>query len=405
MSENKKRISYFSSEHVSPGHPDKVCDVIAESIVDEYVNNDLFCRVACDALLKDVKLFLGGEITSKHTVNYNAIVGEALRYIGYNPARTPKFNFVNIDVTTEFHEQSLDIAMGVDREQDLKDKAAGDQGMAYGGAVKESPELISHAQQIAKDISMLLWAGVKSNRIPWGKPDIKTQATIKYEDGVPKEITDVVVAISHDKEKPLEEIREEIRGLVATHIHRYAEVTGLKVADNINYYINATGSFTDYGPIGDSGEVGRKIIVDQTGGFFAVGGGTQNGKDATKVDRSGVYMCRYAAKNIVAAGLAEKCQIQAAYCIGVKEPISVQVDCFGTNKVPEQIIEEAVRKVFDFTPGGMILEFDLHLPAEERGWWYRELGAFGHIAPTSVKVPWEEVDKVPFLLEEVAKLM
>lgn len=399
-----KRVKYVSVEYVSPGHPDKVCDVIAECIVDEFFDQDINSRVAVDGACKG-KVFLCGEITSSADVDIEQVARRAIDACGYFPRdnrpqeESANFNWRDTPIELNFTQQSPDIAMGVDRYDNLLEKTAGDQGMCISGAIKESPNFVSHAQEIARIIGICLWEDVMEEVLEWARQDIKTQVTIKYENEVPVEVTDVVVSISHEDEISLEDIRKFVKVYVQRILDKYGEENNLKV-DNVNFFVNATGKFAVYGPQSDSGEVGRKIVCDQTGGIFAVGGGNLNGKDATKVDRTGAYGARYAAKNVVAANLATKCEVNVAYCIGVKDPVSVTVNCFGTNKIPEQQIEEAVKAVFDFTPGGMIKQFNMISDIETRGWKYEDLAKFGHIGnPCCDNLPWEQVDKVQELLD------
>lgn len=396
------RINYFTCEHVSPAHPDKVMDGVVEAIVDAYFEQDINSRVAIDGAVKG-KMFLCGEITSNAKVNKLGIAKSHLAEIGYIPRaeESAKFNCDDLQLEEQFTEQSGDIAMGVDRYQALEDKTAGDIGFMVCGAIKESPNYVTHSQEISSMLSAYLHKLSVTGEYLWMRPDIKTQCTIKYIDYVPKEVDTLVVCQSHSEDVTLEYVREKVKELCLPVVEEYCKRNNLILSKDLKFYVNPTGKFAVYGPYSDSGEVGRKIIVDQTHGAFPVGGGNLNGKDATKVDRSGVYITRYAAKNIVAAGLADKCHVAVSYAIGMKEPMSVQVDCYGTSKVDEQVIEDAVKKVFDFTPGGIIKQFKLISPIKVRGFSYRDLGMYGHIAPCGVSVPWEKTDKVQELLDVI----
>lgn len=377
------KISYFTSEHVSPGHPDKVCDAIAEAIVDFHLNNSTVKpRVAVDGLVKNNKIWLAGEITSTAECDYNAIVKEVLTEIGYTPEKSPEFNYDNFILHCEFTKQSPDIAQGVDNAEST---GAGDIGIMFGGAVNEAPDFTCWSHYLARLLSFEIY---KYN-FPWAKPDQKTQVTIKYVDGVPVAISDIIVCISHEESKPLEEIRTDIENFVSHTLTKYKVFKKLNIQE-YRLYVNPTGKFVQMGPIADSGEVGRKIVCDQYGGYFPVGGGNLNGKDATKVDRSAVYMARYVAKKVVANKLADLCQIEVSYGIGMIDPISIDVECFGTNKVSMEEIYEFVDR-FSFRPKDIIAQFKLDLAEDLRLFKYRNLGKFGHIGQRFDKtnLPWE----------------
>lgn len=399
----KDRISYFTCEHVSPAHPDKVMDGIAESIVDAYFEQDMNSRVAIDGAVKG-EVFLCGEISSNAVVDKLQISKNHLEKIGYVPRdeESAKFNCRDLVVHEQFTEQSQDIAQGVDRYEDLADKTAGDIGFMVGGAVNESPNLVSHAQEICSMLSRYLFES--SPKVDWMRPDIKTQCTIKYVNDNPVSVDTIVVCQSHSDDVTLDFVIEQVKKMCFPVIEKYCVATNLSIDEDFKFYVNPTGKFSVYGPQSDSGEVGRKIIVDQTHGSFPVGGGNLNGKDATKVDRSGVYITRYVAKNIVASGLADKCHVAVSYAIGMKNPTSIQVECYGTNKADEQVIEDAVKEVFDFTPGGIIKQFKLISPQAERGFKYQDLGMYGHVAPYGVEVPWELTDRTNDILSKINDL-
>lgn len=376
------KVTYFSAEHVSPGHPDKICDFIAESVLDYLLEvENKAPRVAVDGVIKNNKVHLVGEITAAHQVPFDTLVRRAISSIGYTKEVSPSFNDESVVVDTDFTMQSPDIAMGVDV------KGAGDIGIMFGGAVNEAPDLTSWAHYLARYLSYFVY----KHKFAWAKPDQKTQVTIKYVDGEPSAIADIVVCISHDSTKSLIEIRSEVEELVADLLKDIPFPEGFDYT-NYKLHVNPTGAFSVFGPVADSGEVGRKIVCDQYGGFFAVGGGNLNGKDATKVDRSAVYMARCAAKSVVARGLASKCQIQVAYAIGEEKPISIKVDTFGTEKVTLDEIEEFVNKSFDFTPQGIIRTFNLSSRYSDRKFSYKDLGAYGHIGESfyGEEKPWEK---------------
>jgi len=370
--------TYFTSEHVSPGHPDKICDTIAEAIVDYQIDNNNYSRTAVDGVIKNNTLVLVGELTSEIKPDFTTIARRTLHEIGYNPSRSPLFNSTTIKVNDIFTTQSPDIAQGVDLNGDI---GAGDIGIMFGGAINEAPDYTGWAHYLARLISYEVY----QRSFVWDKPDQKTQVTVRYEDGKAVAIDSIVCCISHDENQPLGIIRQQVTECVLGVLASNA--IPLQYAD-VKILVNPTGKFSLYGPIADSGEVGRKIVCDQYGGYFAVGGGNLNGKDATKVDRSAVYMARYVAKHVVAKGFADKCQIQVAYAIGVAQPVSIKVDCFGTENTNLEEIEKFVQG-FDFSPKAIIKRFKL--TSKDRAFRYQELGMYGHIGEhfTGMILPWE----------------
>lgn len=382
----ESRYSYFTSEMVSPGHPDKVMDTIAESVVDYVLEHEKHPRIAVDGVCKNNWITLVGEISTNVKIPFRKIVTDSLKCIGYTADKSPLFNNENVFVKCNFTKQSPDIAQGVDH---TDKESAGDIGMMLCGAVKEAPDYTPWSHYLARLINFKLYQQTLNDNLDWARPDQKTQVTIKYKDGVPCAIDNIVVCISHAANVGL----DFIYNTISEHVELI--LAGVSFPKNFDWKhyilkVNPTGAFASYGPIADSGEVGRKIVCDQTGSYFSVGGGNLNGKDATKVDRAGVYMCRYVAKQIVSKGFATKCQIQVAYTIGQLEPASINVECFGTNIVPIEQIDNFV-KLFSFIPGDIIKRFNLNSPIEQRKFQYRDLGAFGHIGERfdGTKLPWE----------------
>ncbi len=380
------KVTYFSSEFVSPGHPDKVCDTIAESVVDyAYEQFGPKARVAVDGCVKNNTVVLVGECTNADKIPFEKLTRGVLSTIGYTEKVSSEFNDATCQVLPIFTTQSANIAQGVDH---VEKESSGDIGIMFGGAVNEAPDYTCWSHFLARYLSYYIY----KHNFSWAKPDQKTQVTIKYADGVPVGISHIVVCISHDENKQLLEIREEIKEFVEEQLAFFQfpnnfETTGYKLD------VNPTGKFAIYGPIADAGEVGRKIVCDQYGGFFPVGGGNLNGKDASKTDRSGVYMARWVAKQIVAKGMADKCCIQVSYVIGQLEPASINIETYGTNKVSEELIEEFVNQ-FSFIPGDIITRFKLNLKHEERGFFYQNLGSLGHIGYrfNGEQLPWETVE-------------
>ncbi|MBQ9557032.1 MAG: methionine adenosyltransferase [Clostridia bacterium] len=381
----------FTSESVTEGHPDKVCDRISDSVLDAIIANDPNARVACETTATTGVVSVMGEITTTSYADIPGIVRKALRDIGYTSACG--FDADTCAVVTSIDEQSPDIAMGVDKS--LEDKSdsenigggAGDQGIMFGYACDETPELMPLAISLAHKLAKRLTAARKSGVLPYLFPDGKTQVTVEYVDGKPTRIDTVVVSSQHTADVSLDTLR---RGIIENVIR--PTIPADLIDDNTRIFINPTGRFVVGGPVGDSGLTGRKIIVDTYGGYARHGGGAFSGKDPTMVDRSASYAARYAAKNVVKAGLASKCEIELAYAIGVARPVSVFVDTFGTGTIPDEKISEIICKVFDFTPDGIIKMLDLRKPI------YAQLAAYGHMGREDLGVRWEDTDKVDELL-------
>ena len=388
----------FTSESVTEGHPDKICDQISDAILDAIIAKDPTARVACETTVTTGIISIMGEITTNAVVDYGTIARETVREIGYDRAKYG-FDCDTCAVVTSIDKQSADIAMGVDKALETKENAAldltngaGDQGMMFGYACNETPELmplpISLAQKMAKKLTDVRKAGTVS----YLRPDGKTQVTVEYdENNKPIHIDTVVLSTQHDPDVTLEQIRKDMIELVIK-----PTLPADLFDENTRIFVNPTGRFVIGGPQGDSGLTGRKIIVDTYGGSAPHGGGAFSGKDPTKVDRSAAYAARYVAKNIVAAGLADKCQVQLAYAIGVAQPVSVRVDTFGTGTVADSKLEDAVEQVFDLRPTAIIRDLDLRRPI------YRQLAAYGHMGRTDLDVSWEKTDRVDALKAAVA---
>ena len=388
----------FTSESVTEGHPDKICDQISDAILDAIIAKDPTARVACETTVTTGIISIMGEITTNAVVDYGTIARETVREIGYDRAKYG-FDCDTCAVVTSIDKQSADIAMGVDKALETKEDAAldltngaGDQGMMFGYACTETPELmplpISLAQKMAKKLTDVRKAGTVS----YLRPDGKTQVTVEYdENNKPIHIDTVVLSTQHDPNVTLEQIRKDMIELVIK-----PTLPADLFDENTRIFVNPTGRFVIGGPQGDSGLTGRKIIVDTYGGSAPHGGGAFSGKDPTKVDRSAAYAARYVAKNIVAAGLADKCQVQLAYAIGVAQPVSVRVDTFGTGTVADSKLEDAVEQVFDLRPTAIIRDLDLRRPI------YRQLAAYGHMGRTDLDVSWEKTDRVDALKAAVA---
>jgi S-adenosylmethionine synthetase len=370
----------FSSESVTEGHPDKMADQISDAVLDNVLKEDVFGRVACETFVTTGLVLVGGEITTDCYVDIPKTVRDVVKEIGYVDAQYG-FDYLTCAVMTSIDQQSPDIAMGVDR------AGAGDQGMMFGFACNETPELMPMPISLAHKLTARLAQVRKNGTLPFLRPDGKAQVTIRYEDDKPVAVEKVVVSAQHDPDVTREKLEEAIIEEVIKPVLPPEMVKGKK----ITYYINPTGRFVIGGPQGDAGLTGRKIIVDTYGGVFSHGGGAFSGKDPTKVDRSASYFARYVAKNVVAAGLAEKCGIQVAYAIGVPEPVSLMVQTFGTGKISDEELAKLVQKHFDFTPGGIIETLDLRRPI------YRKTAAYGHFGRELDEFTWEKTDMVEAL--------
>jgi len=376
----------FTSESVTEGHPDKLADQISDSVLDAMIESDPYSRVACETALTTGLTLIMGEITTKTYVDIPKLARQTIIDAGYDKAEIG-FDGNTCAVITAIDEQSPDISMGVDRALEEKEGAssrrelgAGDQGMVFGYATDETPEMMPLTISLAHQICRQLATIRKSGALPYLRPDGKAQVTVEYENGAPTRLDTVVVSTQHDPDVSLERLRQEVIERVVL------PVLPPSMIDKTRYLVNPTGRFVIGGPMGDSGLTGRKIIVDSYGGMARHGGGCFSGKDPTKVDRSAAYAARYVAKNIVAAKLADRCEIQLAYAIGVPFPVSIMIDTFGTAKVEELLIEEAVKKVFDLSPAGIIKTLDLRRPI------YRKTASYGHFGRS--EFPWEKTDKV-----------
>ena len=378
-----KKFTYFTSEFVSPGHPDKVSDQISDAILDACLKDDPNSRVACEVFCTTGQVVIGGEITTSTYIDVQDIVRKKIDEIGYKPGMG--FDS-NCGILNSIHSQSPDIAMGVDI------GGAGDQGIMFGGAVKETEELMPLALVLSREILVKLTKMMRDKEILWARPDQKSQVTLAYdENGKVDHVDSIVVSVQHNEDVTNEEIKKTVIEKVVKPVLEKYNLS----SDEIKYYINPTGRFVIGGPHGDTGLTGRKIIVDTYGGYFRHGGGAFSGKDPSKVDRSAAYAARWVAKNIVAANLADKCELQLSYAIGVAHPVSIKVETFGTAKVLEEKISAAVAKVFDLSPRGIEKSLELR----EGKFKYQDLAAFGHIGRTDIDIPWERLNKVEELKE------
>ena len=391
---NKKGTWLFTSESVTEGHPDKICDQVSDAVLDAILEQDKTARVACETCTTTGMVLVMGEITTSAYVDIPSIVRNKIKEIGYSSSEMG-FDCNSCAVLTSIDEQSPDIAMGVNESYEARhsdsseaDTGAGDQGMMFGYANDDTPELMPMPIALAHKLTRRL-TEVRKNGADFLRPDGKSQVTVEYEDDKVKRIDAVVISTQHSADISLEDLESYVIENVIKPV-----IPAEYIDENTKFYINPTGRFVVGGPLGDSGLTGRKIIVDTYGGFARHGGGAFSGKDPTKVDRSACYMMRYVAKNIVAAGLASECEVQVAYAIGVAKPVSVMVDTFGTGKIDDSKITEIVNQLFDLRPAAIIRDLDLRRPI------YAQTAAYGHLGRTDIDLPWEKTDKV----EEIKKL-
>ena len=390
----EKRL--FTSESVTEGHPDKICDAVSDAILDALIEQDPFSRVACETLTNTGFIMVMGEVTTKASIDIPSIVRKTVAEIGYDSSEKG-FDGNTCAVMVSLDKQSADIAMGVDRaleareshmtDEQLEAIGAGDQGMMFGYAVNETPELMPYPISLAHRLTRQLTKVRKDGTLPYLRPDGKSQVSVEYDEkGRPFRLEAVVLSTQHDEKVTQEQIHADIRKYV------FDPILPVEMIDvQTKFFINPTGRFVIGGPNGDSGLTGRKIIVDTYGGYARHGGGAFSGKDCTKVDRSAAYAARYVAKNIVAAGLADKCEIQLSYAIGVAQPTSVMIDTFGTGKISDERLVEIVRENFDLRPAGIIKMLDLRRPV------YKQTAAYGHFGRDDLNLPWEKTDKTEML--------
>ncbi len=390
----------FTSESVTEGHPDKICDRISDAVLDEILKKDPQARVACETTCTTGIISIMGEITTSCYVDFPKVARDVVLEIGYDRAKYG-FDGNTCAVVTSIDEQSGDIAMGVDEGYEAKagdadsenSIGAGDQGMMFGYACTDTPELMPMPISLAHRLAKKLTEVRKNGTLPYLRPDGKTQVTVEYIDGKPAAVDTIVISSQHSPDVELEQIKKDLIEYVVKPV-----IPEELVNENTKYFVNPTGRFVIGGPQGDSGLTGRKIIVDTYGGWARHGGGAFSGKDPTKVDRSAAYAARWVAKNIVAAGLAEKCEIQLAYAIGVAHPVSIMSDTFGTGKVSDEVLSKAVEKVFDLRPHAIINTLDLRRPI------YKQLSAYGHMGREDLDVPWEKVNRTEELLKAVSEI-
>ncbi|NLH97636.1 MAG: methionine adenosyltransferase, partial [Clostridiaceae bacterium] len=390
---------FFTSESVTEGHPDKICDQISDAVLDAYFEKDPYARVACETAVTTGMVLVIGEISAKCSVDIPNVVRQTILQIGYDDSCLG-FDGNTCAVLVSIDEQSRDIALGVDKALEAKEGrldesqieaiGAGDQGMMFGFACNETPELMPMPVSLAHRLTRRLAEVRRNGTIPYLRPDGKSQVTVEYDGDKPVRVDTVVISTQHEDGVPPERIEQD----VISHVIMEVIPPGL-MDSNTRFLINPTGRFVTGGPQGDSGLTGRKIIVDTYGGYARHGGGAFSGKDPTKVDRSAAYAARYVAKNLVAAGLADKLEVQLAYAIGVANPVSVSVDTFGTGKIPDEKIVELIRKHFDLRPAAIIRDLDLRRPI------YRQIAAYGHFGRTDIDLPWERTDKAEILRNAV----
>ena len=380
----------FTSESVTEGHPDKICDQVSDGVLDAILTKDPMARVACETATTTGIVFVMGEITTSAYVDIESVVRDTLREIGYNRAKFG-FDSETCSVITSIHGQSTDIALGVDKAYEAKkgeddsrfDTGAGDQGMMFGFACDETEELMPMPISLAHKLTIALTQARKSGKLPYLRPDGKSQVTVEYEDDKPVRVDTVVISTQHSPDVEQQTIYNDVLEHIIKKI-----IPAELLDEKTKYYINPTGRFVIGGPQGDSGLTGRKIIVDTYGGYAAHGGGAFSGKDPTKVDRSACYAARYVAKNVVASGIAKKCEVQLAYAIGVAKPVSILVNTYGTAKISDEEITKIIQDNFDLRPAAIIETFDLRRPI------YKQTAAYGHFGRTDIDLPWEKTDKI-----------